>query len=82
MKIAVIGATGKQGSMIAEEALNRGHDVTAIVRNAAKVSNAELKVLEKDVFSLTPEDLSDFDVVVDAFGTPFGRAWNISIRHL
>ena len=73
MKIAVIGATGKQGSMIAEEALNRGHDVTAIVRNAAKVSNAELKVLEKDVFSLTPEDLSDFDVVVDAFGTPFGK---------
>lgn len=73
MKIGVIGATGKQGSLIVEEALCRGHEVTAIVRSASKVKNKQLKVLEKDVFSLTAEDLKEFDVVVNAFGTPFGQ---------
>ena len=32
MKIAVIGAAGKAGSLIVKEALGRGHAVTAIVR--------------------------------------------------
>ena len=73
MKIGVIGATGKQGCLIAEEALRRGHEVTAIVRSASKVKNKQLKVLVKDIFSLIAEDLKEFDVVVDAFGTPFGQ---------
>ena len=37
MKIAVIGANGKAGSLIVNEAVKRGHDVTAIVRSANKV---------------------------------------------
>jgi putative NADH-flavin reductase len=37
MKIALIGATGFVGSRILTEALARGHDVTAIVRNPDKV---------------------------------------------
>ena len=36
MKIGIIGANGKAGSRILKEAL-RGHEVTAIVRNAAKL---------------------------------------------
>lgn len=36
MKIGIIGATGKAGSRILKEALDRGHEVTAIVRNADK----------------------------------------------
>lgn len=31
MKIGIIGATGKAGSLIVKEASERGHDVTAIV---------------------------------------------------
>ena len=73
MKIGVIGATGKQGSLILDEAIRRGHEVTAIVRNKFKVKNNKAKILVKDVFALTEEDLKDFDVVVDAFGTPFGQ---------
>ena len=38
MKIAVIGATGFVGSAILQEALQRGHEVTAIVRNPEKVT--------------------------------------------
>lgn len=35
MKVALIGATGRAGSAILAELLQRGHDVTAIARNAA-----------------------------------------------
>ncbi|MFB5676658.1 NAD(P)-dependent oxidoreductase [Paenibacillus terreus] len=71
MKIAVIGASGKAGSLIVKEAVDRGHEVTAIVRDASKVS--DMAVLEKDVFSLTADDLQAFDVVVNAFGAPPGQ---------
>lgn len=37
MKVALIGATGKAGSRILTELVNRGHIVTAIVRNAERV---------------------------------------------
>jgi putative NADH-flavin reductase len=36
-KIAIIGATGRAGSQLLEEALRRGHNVTAIARNTAKI---------------------------------------------
>jgi hypothetical protein len=39
MKIAVIGATGFVGSAILQEALQRGHEVTAIVRHTEKVKS-------------------------------------------
>ncbi|AIQ58106.1 NAD(P)-dependent oxidoreductase [Paenibacillus borealis] len=73
MKIAVIGAGGKAGSEIVKEALDRGHEVTAIVRNAAKVVGSKAAVLENDILSLTAEDLQGYDAVVNAFGAPFGQ---------
>lgn len=73
MKIGIIGATGKAGNLIAEEAARRGHQVTAIVRDASKVKHPEWQVLERNIFGITSEDLKDFDVVVDAFGTPYGQ---------
>lgn len=72
MNIAIIGATGKAGSLITEEAIQRGHDVTAIVRSASKV-NANVNIVEKDLFDLTGEDLKGFDVVVNAFNAPEGK---------
>ena len=32
MKIAVLAANGQAGSLIVKEALNRDHDVTAVIR--------------------------------------------------
>lgn len=72
MNIAIIGATGKAGHLIMQEALSRGHQVTAIVRNAAKVQE-QVNVMEKDIFDLTTEDLNTFDAVVDAFGSAPGK---------
>ncbi|MCD7847660.1 MAG: NAD(P)-dependent oxidoreductase [Oscillospiraceae bacterium] len=66
MKIAVVCANGKAGKLITNEAVARGLDVTAVVRGENK-TDAQ-KVLKKDLFNLTAEDLNGFDVVVDAFG--------------
>ncbi|MBR5914311.1 MAG: NAD(P)H-binding protein [Selenomonadaceae bacterium] len=66
MKIAVICANGRAGQKIVTEAVNRGLDVTAIVRGENK-SDAK-KVIVKDILSLTKEDLKNFDVVIDCFG--------------
>ena len=73
MKIGVIGATGKAGSLIYKEATDRGHVVTAIVRNAARVEDENASVVEKDVFNLKGEDLNQFDVVVNAISAPPGQ---------
>ncbi len=83
MKLAVICANGKAGRLIVKEAVNRGLDVTAVVRENNQ-SDAQ-QVLTKDLFDLTSEDLKDFDVVIDAFG-----AWtedtlplhSTSLKHL
>lgn len=66
MKIAVVCANGKAGRLIVKEAVERGFDVTAVVRGENK-SEAE-KAIVKDIFALTAGDLEGFDAVVDAFG--------------
>ncbi|MED3980045.1 NAD(P)-dependent oxidoreductase [Priestia megaterium] len=71
MKIGVIGATGKAGQLIMEEAKQRGHEVTAVVRNASKLKN-QTNVIEKDIFAITLQDIEQFDAVVDAFNAPPG----------
>nr|WP_150776766.1 NAD(P)-dependent oxidoreductase [Pseudomonas fluorescens]VVM56016.1 hypothetical protein PS652_01039 [Pseudomonas fluorescens] len=40
-KIAIIGATGRAGSQLLEEALRRGHSVTAIARDTSKLQVRE-----------------------------------------
>lgn len=73
MKIGIIGATGKAGNLILKEAVERGHEVTAIVRNASKLTNKEVSVLEKDLLDLNSTDLKQFDVVVNAFKAAEGQ---------
>ena len=83
MKMAVVCANGKAGKLIVKEAVERGLDVTAIVRGENR--SAAKKALVKDLFDLTSADLKGFDVVVDAFG-----AWtpetlplhSTSLKHL
>lgn len=73
MKIAIIGASGKAGALLAEEALIQGYDVTAIVRDRTKIKNSKINVIEKSIFDLTPTDIKIFDVVIDAFNAPSGE---------
>ncbi|WP_303195779.1 NAD(P)-dependent oxidoreductase [Thomasclavelia spiroformis] len=67
MKIAVVCTNGKAGKSIVKEAVERGLDVTAIARGENK--SVAQNYIEKDLFDLTKEDLANFDVVIDAFGT-------------
>ncbi|SES40427.1 NAD(P)-dependent oxidoreductase [Psychrobacillus sp. OK032] len=73
MKIGVIGATGKAGSLILEEAKVRGHEVTAIVRDATRLNAQDVQILEKSIYDLTSDDVKQFDAVVNAFGAPLGE---------
>ncbi|WP_227939367.1 NAD(P)-dependent oxidoreductase [Alkalihalobacillus deserti] len=73
MNIAVIGASGKAGSFILKEAVRRGHQVTAIVRDASKLADKSVEIIEKNIFDLTTEDVKPFAVVVNAFGAPLGE---------
>ena len=66
MRLAVVAAKGKAGKLIVEEAVKRGIDVTAIVREENKT--IAQNAIIKDVFSINKEDLLGFDVVVDALG--------------
>ncbi|MBR4749158.1 MAG: NAD(P)-dependent oxidoreductase [Abditibacteriota bacterium] len=66
MKIAVVCANGKAGKLIVKEAVSRGMDVTAVVRDENK--SMAPKALIKDLMELTAADLAGFDAVVDAFG--------------
>lgn len=73
MKIGIIGASGKVGSLILKEAVSRGHQVTAIVRDKSKLKDASVAVLEKNILDLTQDDIRQFEVVVNAFGAPLGE---------
>ncbi|MFC6338629.1 NAD(P)H-binding protein [Pseudomonas sp. CCM 7891] len=68
-KIAIIGATGRAGSQLLEEALRRGHTVTAIARNTDKIG-ARPGVTVKQADALDADALqqavSGNDVVISA----------------
>ena len=64
MKIAIIGANGKVGSLVVEQSVAKGYDTTAIMRSSKETPAQH--TLIKDVFELTREDLSSFDIVVSA----------------
>lgn len=57
MKIGIIAASGKVGSLILKEAKERGHDVTAIVRDASKLKDKNVSVIEKDIFKRRVEPI-------------------------
>ena len=67
MKIAIICASGKEGKLLTQEAVKRGHEVTAVVRNKDKAP-AGVKTVVKDLFQLNYDDIKDCDAIIDAFG--------------
>ncbi|WP_257641099.1 NAD(P)-dependent oxidoreductase [Campylobacter concisus] len=61
-----MGANGKSGANLVNEAIKQGYDVTAIVRSK-EYKNEDVKVVYKDIFELTKADLAGFDAVISAF---------------
>jgi hypothetical protein len=67
--IAIIGATGRAGSQLLEEALRRGHSVTAIARSTAKIGQrAGVVTREVDVAdsAALQAAVAGHDVVISA----------------
>jgi uncharacterized protein len=68
--LAVIGAAGRIGSRVVAEAIDRGHEVTAVVRDRSRVAGTPSTVAEADVFdpAAVAAAVSGADVVVNAAG--------------
>ncbi|AMR32875.1 hypothetical protein A0256_16340 [Mucilaginibacter sp. PAMC 26640] len=70
MKVAVIGATGFVGSAIIKEGIQRGYEITAIVRDTAKVEKAAgITALSVDVNNVDALSaaLTSHDAVISAY---------------
>jgi uncharacterized protein len=74
LKIALFGATGMIGSRIAAEAARRGHQVTALVRDPARVPAgvANLQAVQADVLDVASVAAAarGHDVVASAYAPP------------
>jgi len=70
MKVLVIGAAGKSGEALVNEALAAGHKVTAFVRGAAQYKKANVRVVAGDVLDAAAVDVAvaGQDAVIDALG--------------
>ena len=64
MNILVIGANGNAGRLIVEKALKAGHQVTGLVRREGAIEG--IPTIVKDALQLTKDELTQFDVVVNA----------------
>ena len=75
MKLAIIGASGFVGSAILREALDRGHEVTAIVRYPEKLQpHANLHPLKGDVYNA--DDVARLVAGHEAVISAFNPGWN------
>ena len=84
MKIALIGATGFIGSVILQEALNRGHQVTAIARHLEKLpQQPNLDIQKGDVTNeaQVPKLVKGHDAVISAY-SPGRDAPDIYQQHI
>lgn len=76
LKIALFGATGTIGSRIAAEAARRGHQVTALARNPARVPAdvANVKAAPADLLDAASVSAAvrGHDVVASAYAPPHG----------
>lgn len=75
MKIALIGATGFVGSAILHEALQRGHEVTAIVRDPDKLK-AHPKLLPHKADVQKEDEVARLVAGHDAVISAFNPGWS------
>jgi putative NADH-flavin reductase len=72
IKIALIGATGRTGGLVAEQAIQRGHRVVAYVRRLGALRESEgLRMVVGELFDSEhlQSALSDVDAVICCLGT-------------
>jgi putative NADH-flavin reductase len=86
MKLAIIAATGGVGQQLLRQALDAGHDVTAVARNPAKLPAApgEARIVTADLADPEPGALeaaiAGTDAVVSGLGPASNRSAGIATR--
>ncbi|MEU4996754.1 NAD(P)H-binding protein [Streptomyces sp. NPDC021622] len=77
MRITVFGAAGNVGSRVVTEALTRGHEVTAVVRDAARFGELHPGATHRTGDAQVPEQIAELsagqDLVVNATRPAPGR---------
>lgn len=83
MKIFVLGATGRVGRVIVEKALGDGHEVSVLVRSAARVTMESERLVVWEGNALDEEDvaavMAGSDVVISALNTDQDRVLSRSM---
>jgi putative NADH-flavin reductase len=78
MKILVFGATGGTGMQVVQQALAKGFEITAFVRNTGKLKivNDNLKIVKGDVLEQNSIDkiIAGHDAVICCLGAPATKA--------
>ena len=73
MKLAILGATGNTGLELVKQSLEKGHQVTAFVRDPSRISikHDQLNIFTGDVFDLASvaEAIQGQDAIVCALGS-------------
>lgn len=71
-RVLIVGATGGTGRQLVSQALDRGYEVTALVRNPArlKIEHPRLKIFRGDIldYDAVEKAVHDQDAVVSALG--------------
>src|SRR4249919_1029994 len=74
MRLAIVGATGWLGGLVAAEALDRGHPVTAVVRDPGRADRVDARAHVAVATLGDPEGLdealSGHDAVLSAYRAP------------
>lgn len=77
MNIVVFGANGATGRRLTNEALAKGHTVTAVTRHPESfpLHHAQLRVMQGDVFDRASVEraVAGQDAVLSTLGVPFSR---------
>lgn len=78
MKLAILGATGGTGTHLVRQACAAGHDVTAVVRNPARLGDDHPNLTVVEANLMDPAALgaafAGHDAVISAMGSRDGRA--------
>lgn len=70
MKIAIVGANGRLGSIVSKLAIERGLAVKGFIRSE-KAIVPKLETVRKSLFDMRKEDIADCSVMISAYGSGF-----------
>lgn len=77
MRIVIFGASGGTGRLLTRQALDSGHDVVAVTRNATTfpVTGTRFRIATADVLNRheTARAIKGADAVLSTLGVPFSR---------